>query len=298
MIQYSFLVESFNALSKRLSRYTPEERKRIVDKLVKLGKKNGGLYSPEEYGERMLNGQWSRLQNIARKNGRKIKKFVVRNPLESGIVPATHADLLYKSTTDPRKIRNYRNNIRGIDIAELPSQVIGSQSSLEKAHIASHEADEYSLMFRNAKKLGIAPELFDLLNNRHNMTSKGKHHIGVLKRELNRSKKLNSVYGTQFKQRDADEFSHNDIPVKTLLKYLGSIKNKEKLIAGNPTYEKNLEILKKQKETIEEFIRRRNEILKMPSGFVKSLQISALKRDIDRYNYNISPNRKILKLNF
>ena len=298
--QYS-LFESFNRFVRKLSKYSPEERKRIVDRLIKLGKGNGGIYSADEYGRRMIDGQIKRARNIAKLNNRKLNITTTNDWRNSVTVPATDIRLHKRPSSnwdgiDPEQIRQYRNSVRGIDSIVIPS-LNSKTSKLNLADVTSHEVDEYSTLFRNSKKLGIKPSLTNRLTTFHNQTNPGKHEIGVLGREFRRRNKLSLIYNEQFPVRDKIELSHNSIKLKDLLKYMGSIRDKEKEILQSDKKPDILSILRKQKEVIEDFIRRKVEISKMENGFIKKLKTQTLRDDINRYNMSLDGNRRRLDFN-
>lgn len=302
MKQYSFLSESFNKLVKRLNRYSPEDRRKITSKLIKLGKKNGGLYSSDEYGKRMLNGQVKRMHNIAKNNKRNLNILRSSNWKDSRIVPSTNVRVQSKptinwdDTIDFLDHKTYRNSIRGIDSIVIPKHNI--HNPLSMADVVAHETDEYSKLFSNAKKLKLKPGEVNYLTYLHNKTNPGKHNLGVLKRELKRRNNLKNIYDVDFPNRDPNEIIHNDVSLKTLLKYKGSIKEQEKELLQNPTTKQStLDILRKQKEILDKFILRKNKIHNMKDGLEKNLKLHQLKQDIELYNRNLDANRKQLKLN-
>lgn len=298
MVKYSFLDESFTSLSRKLSNYTPEQRKRIVEKLISSGQ----LYSPLEYSQKMINGQKQRLAKIAKQNGRKLRILHSDNFEDFRILPSHNIKLIAKPVPEwddsVNKVTTaaYRNSIRGKDTVVLPK--INNKSNLLHGDTATHEADEYSTMFSLAKRLNLSPGEISYLTTLYNKTSPGKHNLGVLKRELKRRSKLNAVYGYNYSQRDINEINHNNVSIKILLKYLGSIKDSEKdLLRNKVTKSDSLKILKQQKETIENFIKRKYEISKMPEGLLKSIRKQKLDQDIANYNIHLDANRKPLKFN-
>lgn len=298
MTKYSFLDESFTSLSRKLSNYTPEQRKRIVEKLISSGQ----LYSPLEYSQKMISGQKQRLAKIAKQNSRNLRILDADKFDYLSTVPATNIKLMKKpisywdGSIDKYATASYRNSVRGQDTVVLPK--INNKNNLSHGDAAHHEADEYSTMFSLAKRLKLNPNEVSYLTTLHNVTTPGKHNLGVLKREIKRRNKLSNIYGFNFPKRDINEINHNNVSIKTLLKYMGSIRNSEKeLLKNKVTRSDALKILKQQKETIESFIDRKYEISKMPEGLLKSIRKQKLDQDIANYNIHLDANRKLLKFN-
>ena len=200
----------FLNLSKR---YTPEERKRIVNRLIEIGKKNGGLYNADEYGKLMLNGQERRIENIARKNFHNLRidkvdqvgKAHTRMGKHFAIVsiPKDDAELLRSPISKNRIIPRSEYQDLGYDkryvkkMRKFNDRFVNDNVSkpLNSANIAAHEADEYSLASKNMKRLNkTAEELDDLVDKQHKRTP-SKHNFGVIKREYKRQNFLNMLYG-------------------------------------------------------------------------------------------------------
>lgn len=285
---------------KQLSRYSPEERQKIVDRLIALGKDKGGLYSAEEYGKRMIVGQKKRLQKLAIQNGRKIRINDVNDRLQSGMIPSANIALLRKPNKSPQLIGLYRDRVRGIDTVNIPtSNQINPLHSIINGDVAAHEADEYSLLLRNSKRLNQPVSLTDELTHRYNKTNTGEHNIGVLNRERKRRKMLSSIYGNIFPERSQSEIDHNNVSLNTLLKFKDSLSKRElELRSAGTTKSDNLKQLLDQKSKIEEFIRRKQNIESMHDGIRKQIEISKLRQDLEYYNTHLDKNRKSLKFDF
>lgn len=303
MIQYSFIQESFNKLVKRLSRYNPKERKRITERLIKLGKKNGGLYSPEEYGEKMINGQINRIKKLAKDNNREIVFQNIDSARSNIMVPTSIRTIKKPSKTgwdkdvNKEELFTYRNSIRGKDVASLPLK----DKSLLAGDITSHEADEYSRLFLNAKRLKISPSELGELTNLHNKQSLGSHNIGVLKRELKRNQKLNSIYNYKLPiERSNKELSNDSVKLNHLLKYQDylSPKIKDWINKSENPYLNNLLYLKNQRNILEKLLNDKRNIVNMKDSLRKSIKLQKLRNEFEFYNNHIDSNRKRLKIDF
>lgn len=93
--QYYFkqqLQESKKKLIRKLDKYTPEQRAKIRDKMLALGKENGGWYDADEYGARMHSGQLRRAAKMIRRAGMDPTKTISKSSMQavsaSGIVPS------------------------------------------------------------------------------------------------------------------------------------------------------------------------------------------------------------------
>ena len=233
MRRYSFIEESKRHLLKILSRYTPEQQRKITDRLISLGKENGGLHSPNEYGRRMIDGQIKKIRKLAKSNNRNIDIFRVSNPLDSKtningsiIDPHNKIHRLSKSAADSIDkgndsvfIPSAKSKISSKD-KETFGIKPGYRNSLTSALNATHEADEYSEVLRNAKRLGISPDAYAMLDKSATVSS-GNHFSHykhkVLKREKKTKKLLDRLFGKDSSfhvPRSKEEMKVSSIPLE------------------------------------------------------------------------------------
>lgn len=203
MKSYSFLEESQNQFFKRLSRYTPEEQKRIVDKLFQIGKQNGGFYDRNYLASKIYDGQLKRIGNLAKKNGRKVSVNKEDNPKSW----MTTVSKIVSDKDINRLSKNYFINSKpvrvlssGKDLVSIPDKKGKLNLSLiNKDNVINHEADEYSEILKWAKRYKISPQESML---RSSNQSEFPHQVGnVLKRENKRSKRWKLLF-PDFKRLD------------------------------------------------------------------------------------------------
>lgn len=193
MKSYSFLEESQNQFFKRLSRYTPEEQKRIVDKLFQIGKQNGGFHDRNYLASKIYDGQLKRIGNLAKKNGRKVgiakSNYLQGNTALNRLI----SDNMIRDNWRFHKPKTTRLATSGKDIIILPSKKIKNIAPIYKSDIASHEADEYSEILKWAKKYKISPE--EAFLKSAEQAPGISHQVGnVLTREQKRNKRLKLLF--------------------------------------------------------------------------------------------------------
>ncbi len=206
MRQYSAISESKSHLMKIRQRYTPQEWERIRKKMLSLGKKNGGWYSPEEYGRRMIKGQVKRARNL----NPNIKLQKVNNVFDAQAVLSSEPVVLglpgRKSKITPpftrenfKTAKEYKKAVRDW-YRTFPSfkRNYSGLHALTSADVAAHEVDELSSAYKHAVKYGVFPtEIGDVMTRIHKDVNgfAGLHNPGVLKREAKRSRLLHTLYG-------------------------------------------------------------------------------------------------------
>jgi hypothetical protein len=221
------LNESKRQLLKRLSRYTPEQVKKIRSKMLSLGKKNGGWYNIDEYGKRMINGQKLRAQKLASRYKRNLKFETdsIHSGNGSTILMPDKNDIIrvsdnpfFDNKTITNKIgmeRNILNNknknaLSRKDIRKFTRDTRNASKRLSNADTLAHEVDEYSLSLANSKKLNIDPNVSVFANGlnqkkpfnapSHSASTyiqsiRSSHVGGVLEREAKRKNLLSRMYG-------------------------------------------------------------------------------------------------------
>lgn len=206
MKQYTFLTESKKKLLKRLSKYTPNEIKKIRDRMISLGKNNGGWYSPEEYGHRMIKGQIERTKKL----DPKVKFVPIKDIFDASTEALLSGSILripnHRSTILSRPFnkkqfktkKEYKKALRDYYRSVISwNKNPKSSRALTIADTISHEIDELSSAKKYAKKYGVFPTEIQSISDkiRHLNNYAGNHNPEVLKREAKRKHLLNTLYG-------------------------------------------------------------------------------------------------------
>ncbi len=204
MKHYSFLTESKKKLLKRLSRYTPEQIARIREKMLALGKENGGWYSAEEYARRMGLGQLKRARKIDPQIKFEPIKDIFEAETEAGShilrIPSKKSQILsipfsrehFKNKKEYKKaVRDYYRSVKKWNENPYPAH------ALTRADTVSHEVDELALAYKYARKYGVNPtDIIDIQKRIYRTNNfAGNHNPEVLRREAYRHHLLNTLYG-------------------------------------------------------------------------------------------------------
>lgn len=211
-----FIEESFNKIVRRFNRYDVSKQPKLLNWLIKQNKK----YHPDNYGKLMLKGQETRIDKLSKQAGRKVHISRVDDPLHSKIMINGVTNSLSKLPSIERvKISN------GYDVIRLPhinskiskdtiNSAIHDQPNLKDSFIksfknqgnskltnasqASHEADEFSNIIKQSKRLNLTPDSYAAAD----AATRLPHEIGpshyrgnVLSREFKRQRKLDTVFG-------------------------------------------------------------------------------------------------------
>lgn len=243
MKQYTFLTESKKKLVERLSRYTPEEISRIRKKLISLDKKNGGWYSPSEYGKKTIKGQINRIRNFSI-NPKPTVEFkdcpLYSSDMDAGIVNNNGKIEFRIRSHLPKSTKSFEfPPVGGYDDPKLNEK---DKQQFEKslkyfnnkdregsmqlsiADVYGHEADELSCGVKNwikwnkkhpDRELNLQ-DYFHLVGDATKNNIGGRHHQGVLKREAKRRKLLSTLYGDDSMftvMRSPEEYAMNSKPI-------------------------------------------------------------------------------------
>ena len=229
MYQLNPLLESKAKLLRRLSRYTPEEVAKIRERMIQLGKENGGWYNASEYGKRMTRGQAKRLHNTARKYNRDISihadDSVAKGNAETIFSRSGQYDKIAvnpDAISIPSISKSKKRLTKRKDLRKLLRDPNEHNLFLTTGDTMAHEADEYSIGNALKQKLGLPK-----FNGFDDVQSKSSSHFpGVLRRERKRQHLLSQLYGRDANQlyvREKEQVVKNEF--KHVFNQLDSIRH-------------------------------------------------------------------------
>lgn len=209
---------STKTLLKKRSLYSPEQWNKIISKLQKTGKENGGLHSPDVYGRRMKLGQLQRARALGSKYGKNIKftqdpnkgayssfsKY--HNNIEVNLPDTDKRHMLYADSHSINPFRKLKGKFRKYKHNRTYYSQIdpnkGKSKSLNDAITAHHEVEEISQLLRQAERNKLSEwDYINKINNRINSKIKnreGNHFPRVLGSEKRLSNRIETLYGPEY----------------------------------------------------------------------------------------------------
>lgn len=177
MKSYSFIddtktiFESKRHLMRILSRYDKEGQAKIRDKMLALGKANGGWYNPVDYAKMFKSGQQKRAIDLRNRYHRYLFAGQVPFINNAQTITGKTSDIIAIPTNNAILHPQIKSKfIRNVDIPQLTGRSSNIKTKyrrqlqnktipeLDSAFATGHEIDEYSTILKLAKRHHTTPD--------------------------------------------------------------------------------------------------------------------------------------------